>query len=341
MNKIDALIERIDKLGNPTVVGLDPTIELVPKPLMARHIDEYGKTLRAVAAAFFACNKYIIDAIADIVPAVKPQVAMYERLGVDGLAAYKSTCEYAASKGLIVIGDVKRGDISSTAAAYAAHLTGVDFLDEHFDPWREDFITVNPYLGSDGIAPFTEACAQTGKGIFVLVKTSNPSSAEIQDIEIEEAPADLVLREKSVVGDIARTFMGIRPMPLYEQVARYVNLWGRELVGEYGYSSVGAVVGATHREIGTALRKAFPQMFFLVPGYGAQGAGAEDVKEFFDNDGRGCVVNSSRGIIGAWTNDPEGADGAAGLNESKAAELLANTAGAAARRMRDELHGVL
>ncbi|MDR2611238.1 MAG: orotidine-5'-phosphate decarboxylase, partial [Clostridiales Family XIII bacterium] len=227
MNKIDELIDRIDALRNPTVVGLDPTPALVPAPLTAQYIGQYGKTPRAIAAAFLAYNKAIIDAIADVVPAVKPQVAMYEAYGADGVAVYSETCEYAASKGLIVIGDVKRGDISSTAAAYAAHLAGVDIFGERFDPWHEDFITVNPYLGSDGILPFTRACAESGKGVFVLVKTSNPSSAEIQDIEIEEMQADWEPTGKSATGDIVSALFALKTMPLYEQVARYVNLWGR------------------------------------------------------------------------------------------------------------------
>jgi orotidine-5'-phosphate decarboxylase len=287
---------------------------------MAKYINRHGKTPKAICEAFRVFNRIIIDSILDIVPAVKPQIAMYEAYGAEGIAAYIDTCEYAASKGLAVIGDVKRGDISSTASAYAAHLKGVDILGDHFDLWHEDFITVNPYLGTDGIRPFTEACAESGKGIFVLVKTSNPSSADIQDKRIGE--------DSSVA-------------PLYRQVACYAARWGEELIGEYGYSAVGAVVGATHRDVGIALRREFPHMFFLVPGYGAQGADAEDVKNFFDKDGRGCIVNSSRGIIGAWAKDERGADGAAALSASESEELLSSATRAAALRMRDELRGVL
>jgi orotidine-5'-phosphate decarboxylase len=316
MNGIDRLIDRIDELKNPTVVGLDPTIALVPSPIITETIAEFGKTTRAVSEAFLSYNKIIIDAIADIVPAVKPQIAMYEALGADGIGAYNITCEYAAAKNLVVIGDVKRGDISSTAAAYAAHLGGVDILGERFDPWHEDFVTVNPYLGSDGITPFTDVCAETGKGIFVLVKTSNPSSKELQDVTID--------------GEF-----------LYEKTAKLVEEWGRNLIGERGFSSVGAVVGATHREIGAKLRRTFPKMFFLVPGYGAQGATAEDIREFFDAGGRGCIVNSSRGIIGAWAKDERGADGAKALSANEAKELLAETARGAALRMREELRGVI
>jgi orotidine-5'-phosphate decarboxylase len=316
MSVIDRLIDRIDELKNPTVVGLDPTFALMPAPIIAEQISEYGKTPRAVSEAFFAYNKIIIDAVADIVPAVKPQIAMYEIFGADGVGAYNATCEYAGAKGLTVIGDVKRGDITSTATAYAAHLGGVNIFGKHFDPWHEDFVTVNPYLGSDGIAPFTEVCAETGKGIFVLVKTSNPSSSELQDIAID--------------GEF-----------LYMKAAKLVEKWGENLVGERGFSSVGAVVGATHREVGANLRRTFPKMFFLVPGYGVQGASAEDVREFFDTDGRGCIVNSSRGIIGAWRNDKRGADGAKNLSACEAKDLLAENTRNAALHMRDELRGVI
>jgi orotidine-5'-phosphate decarboxylase len=306
------LIDRADTLGNPTVVGLDPTAALVPLPVREHYYNDTGRTPEALCAAFLRYNKTIIDAVADVVPAVKPQIAMYEYLGPEGVAAYAATCEYAASKGLLVIGDVKRGDISSTAAAYASHLAGADIEGEHHDVWREDFITVNPYLGSDGIRPFTDACAETGKGIFVLVKTSNPSSGELQDIVIDGEP-------------------------LYMRVARLVSEWGAALTGERGYSSVGAVVGATHRDVGAKLRAAFPQMFFLVPGYGAQGAGAEDVRAFFDADGRGCIVNSSRGIIGAWTKMKGGSDGAKNLSVSEALTLVSESARDAALRMKNEL----
>jgi orotidine-5'-phosphate decarboxylase len=341
MNSIDRLIERIDELRNPTVVGLDPTPDLVPSPIMEKYMGEYGKIPRAIAAAFFNYNRIIIDAITDIVPCVKPQIAMYERFGVDGVSAYIATCEYASSKGLLVIGDVKRGDISSTAEAYAAHIAGADIFGERLDLWHEDFITVNPYLGSDGITPFTDACAETGKGIFVLVKTSNPSSAEIQDVDTEAEPSESTFKKKSIFSDVARAAIGVRSAPLYEQVARYVSLWGKSLIGDSGYSSVGAVVGATHSEVGATLRRLFPKMFFLVPGYGAQGAGAEDVKKFFDADGHGCIVNSSRGIIGAWAKSARGADGANGMNYSEAVNLLAETSRTAAIRMREELARIL
>jgi len=316
-NRIDRLISRIDELRNPTVVGLDPTPALIPAPIIDKQATMYtNMPLRAMSEAYIEFGKTIIDAISDIVPAVKLQIAMYEALGVDGIVAYNSICEYAENRGLIVIGDVKRGDIASTAAAYAAHLGGIEIAGRHIDTWHEDFITVNPYLGSDGILPFADVCKETGKGIFVLVKTSNPSSSELQDIEVDGEP-------------------------LYVRAAKLVEKWGASLIGENNYSSVGAVVGATHREVGAMLRKRFPNMFFLVPGYGAQGATAEDIREFFDADGRGGIVNSSRGIIGAWAKDECGADGANALTTDSAIELLAETARSAALRMRDELRGVI
>ncbi len=272
---IDALIRRIDALKNPTVVGLDPTLEMIPGYLKEEMFAKYGKTPEAVAEMFLAFNTAIMDAVKDIVPAVKPQIAFYERFGIAGLAAYEKTAALAKEKGFIVIGDIKRGDIGSTAAAYAAHIGGTEIEGEKFDLWHEDFITVNPYLGVDGIKPFVDACNAADKGIFVLVKTSNPSSGELQD--------------KLVDG-----------RPVYLRVADLVSEWGKDSMGELGYSRVCAVVGATHPEEGERARAALPHTFFLVPGYGAQGGKAEDIRRFFDKDGRGCIVNSSRGIIAAY-----------------------------------------
>ncbi len=272
---IDILLKKIDEMNNPTVVGLDPTFEMMPEGLKKSCITEYGKTPKAVAEMFFKFNKEIMDSICDIVPAVKPQIAMYERYGADGIQAYLNTVSYAKEKGFVVIGDIKRGDISSTAEAYAAHIGGTDIEGETYDLWQEDWITVNPYLGADGIQPFIDACNAKNRGIFVLVKTSNPSSSQIQDI---------------VAGNET----------IYEKVAELVKEWGSQSVGNMGYSRVGAVVGATHREQGEKLRKIMPNTFFLVPGYGAQGGKAEDIKKFFDKDGRGCIINSSRGIIAAY-----------------------------------------
>ncbi|OON93229.1 MAG: orotidine 5'-phosphate decarboxylase, partial [Epulopiscium sp. Nele67-Bin001] len=224
---------------------------------------------------FFTFNKMIIDEIYDLIPAVKPQIAMYEKYGLEGLRAYFETTQYCKSKGLIIIGDVKRGDIASTAAAYAGHIAGVDIEGEYFDLWNEDAITVNPYLGYDGIEPFLGACKQFDKGLFILVKTSNPSSCEIQDLKLDNKH-------------------------IYNYVADLVSKWGENLIGEYGYSNIGAVVGATYREQGEELRSLMPHTFFLVPGYGAQGGKASDLKGYFDKDGRGAIINSSRGIISAY-----------------------------------------
>ena len=276
---IDKLTRRIAELRSPIVVGLDTTLEMIPVNLKASMYREFGVTPRAVSEILINYNRLIIDGICDLVPAVKPQIAMYEKYGLDGIVAYMKTIEYAHKRGMIVIGDIKRGDISSTAEAYAAHLDGVDIDGEYFDPWQEDMITVNPYFGSDGIRPFTAACERTGKGIFILTKTSNPGSSELQDLALESGA------------------------PVYLQVARLVVEWGRDLIGDCGFGNVGIVVGATHPGVGRRLREEFPALFFLVPGYGAQGAKAEDLRGFFDMDGRGCIVNSSRGIITAWQKE--------------------------------------
>lgn len=303
---IDRLAAAIREKNNPTVVGLDPTLVMIPDFLKEKYFAEYGKTPEAVGKMFVEFNKNIIDEIADIVPAIKPQVAMYEKFGIEGLKAYNETCEYAASKGLIVIGDIKRGDISSTAAAYAAHIGGADIDGELVDTWCEDAVTINPYMGSDGIKPFLDYCAERDKGLFILVKTSNPSSSELQDLILDDG----------------RT--------VFEQAGQLVSEWGADLIGECGYSKIGAVVGATHKEQGTMLRKMFPHMFFLVPGYGAQGGGAEDVAGFFDDRGLGAIINSSRGITAAYKKDENFTD-----------EQYAQAAKAAALRMKEDLQRVL
>lgn len=303
---IDRLIDAIKEKGNPSVAGLDPTLEMIPDFLKEKYFAEYGKTPEAVAAMFLEFNTNIIDALADVVPAVKPQIAMYEKFGIPGLEAYNKTCRYAAEKGLIVIGDIKRGDISSTAAAYAAHLGGADIEGVHVDTWYEDSVTLNPYMGSDGIKPFLDYCEKYDKGLFILVKTSNPSSSELQDLVLENGET------------------------VYEASGQLVEEWGEALRGKYGYSSVGAVVGATHREQGTELRKKLPHTFFLVPGYGAQGGGAADVAGFFDENGIGAIINSSRGITSAYKKDENFTD-----------EQYAEAARAAAIRMKEDLAAVL
>lgn len=277
---IDRLIASIKRLKNPTVVGLDPTYSMIPNFIKEEMLEKYGKTPKAVAEMFIKFNKAIIDEVHDLIPAVKPQVAMYEQYGLEGLRAYMETCTYATEKGLVVIGDIKRGDIASTAAAYAGHIAGVEIEGEHFDLWQEDAVTLNPYMGFDGIEPFINACNEKDKGLFILVKTSNPSGKELQDLLVAGTP-------------------------VYDYTADLVSNWGELSMGTMGYSRIGAVVGATCPEEGVELRKRMPHTFFLVPGYGAQGGTAEDLKGFFDEDGIGCIVNSSRGIIAAYQKEKE------------------------------------
>ena len=276
---IDRLIERITEMDAPVVAGLDPTMAHIPGFIKENAFKEYGETLEGAALAVKRFNFALIDALADIVPAVKPQAAMYEQFGIPGMMVYRDTIAYAHEKGLIVIGDVKRGDIGSTSAAYAnAHIGQIAVGEAQYAPFDEDFCTVNPYLGSDGIRPFLEACEEYDRGIFVLAKTSNPSSGEFQDRLIDGRP-------------------------LYEHVAEKIAAWGEDLIGTCGWSEVGAVAGATYPEVIKTLREIMPHTFLLVPGYGAQGAGAAELAPCFDADGLGAIVNSSRGIIAAYKKD--------------------------------------
>ncbi len=275
---IHRLVEKIQKTGAPVVVGLDPMLDYVPQHVRRKAFAEYGETLEGAAEAVWQFNKEIVDHIYDLIPAVKPQIAMYEQFGIPGLLAFQKTVDYCKGKGLLVIGDIKRGDIGSTSAAYAAgHLGQVRVGSKSYKPFDEDFVTVNPYLGSDGIKPFVNVCREEKKGIFVLVKTSNPSSGEFQDRKISGRP-------------------------LYELVAEKVAEWGDGLMGD-SYSYVGAVVGATYPEQGKALRKIMPKAYILVPGYGAQGGRGADLAPFFNEDGLGAVINSSRGIITAYRQE--------------------------------------
>lgn len=275
---INKLVDKIKKQNAPVVVGLDPMMKFVPKHLQQKAFKEYGETLEGAAEAIWQFNKEIVDSIHDIVPAVKPQVAMYEQFGIPGMIAYKKTVDYCKEKDMIVIGDVKRGDIGSTSEAYAvAHLGRVQVGLNKIAAFNEDFATVNPYLGSDGINPFIKVCEEENKGIFILVKTSNPSSGEFQDRLIDGRP-------------------------LYELVGEKVNEWASQCMGN-DYSYIGAVVGATYPEMGKTLRKIMPKSFILVPGYGAQGGKAEDLVHFFNEDGLGAIVNSSRGIIAAYAKE--------------------------------------
>lgn len=302
---IDRLITKIKATENPTVVGLDPTYAMVPSFIKAEMLETYGKTPKAVAEMFIKFNKAILDEVAPLIPAVKPQIAMYEQYGLEGLRAYIETIHYAKEKGLVVIGDIKRGDIASTAAAYAGHIAGVEIEEMHFDLWQEDAVTLNPYMGYDGIEPFIEACNKNDRGLFILVKTSNPSGKEIQDLIVN--------------GDT-----------VYDHAADLVSKWGEQAMGTMGYSKIGAVVGATYKEQGIALRKRMPHTFFLVPGYGAQGGKAEDLKDYFDKDGSGIIVNSSRGIIAAYKKDKEVSEKEFAIASKRA--VLA---------MRDDLQGVM
>lgn len=275
---INVLNEKIRKLDAPVVVGLDPMLKYIPEHLQKKAFSEFGETLEGAAEAVWEFNKGIVDAVYDLIPAVKPQVAMYEQFGLPGMMVYKKTVDYCKQKGLVVIGDVKRGDIGSTSEAYAiAHLGQVQVGSASLSVFDEDFATVNPYLGSDGIRPFLDVCKKEKKGIFVLVKTSNPSSGEFQDRLIDGRP-------------------------LYEWVGEQVAKWGEEVVGD-GYSYVGAVVGATYPEMGKVLRKVMPKACILVPGYGAQGGKAADLASYFNEDGLGAIVNSSRGIIAAYKQE--------------------------------------
>ncbi|OZG69230.1 orotidine-5'-phosphate decarboxylase [Bifidobacterium eulemuris] len=319
---MDRLIAAINATQNPSVVGLDPTEALVPPQVVASFADEVRDSVETpeeapaaqLAVAYFEFNRAIIDAVADIVPAVKPQIAMYEALGPAGIDVYTMTCEYAKQQGLYVLADVKRGDIGSTAAAYAHMLSGVAAGDGAYDPWNIDAVTINPYLGTDGITPFVDAAKQADKDVFVLVRTSNPSSSELQMLDLADGGK------------------------VYEHVADLVEGWGTDSIGAHGYSRVGAVVGATHPEEGAALRARMPHTFFLVPGYGAQGGTAADVRGMFDRDGSGAIVNSSRGIIGAWKKSGEWRES---MSADEALELVAATAREAAIDMRDNLRMVL
>lgn len=275
---INQLTAKIQKTGAPIVVGLDPMLKFVPEHIRKEAFKQFGETLEGAAEAIFQFNKGIVDAVCDLIPAVKPQIAMYEQFGIPGLSAFAKTVAYCKEKGLIVIGDIKRGDIGSTSSAYAAgHLGKVTIGSKSCYGFNEDFVTVNPYLGSDGVKPFIDVCKEEKKGIFVLVKTSNPSSGEFQDRIIDGKP-------------------------LYEHVGKMVDEWGRELMGD-AYSYVGAVVGATYPEMGKILRDIMPKAYILVPGYGAQGGKGRDLVHFFNKDGLGAIVNSSRGIIAAYQND--------------------------------------
>ena len=275
---INELVKKITETKVPICVGLDPQLTFIPEHIKKKAFEEKGETLSGAAQAIWEFNKAIVDSTYDLIPAVKPQIAMYEQYGIEGLIAYKKTIDYCKEKGLVIIGDVKRGDIGSTSAAYAkGHLGKVQVGSKSYYPFDEDFSTVNPYLGSDGVNPFIDVCKEENKGLFILVKTSNPSSGEFQDKLIDGRP-------------------------LYELVGEKVASWGEAHMGDE-YSYIGAVVGATYPEIGKELRKIMPKTYILVPGYGAQGGRGVDLVHYFNKDGLGAIVNSSRGIIAAYKQE--------------------------------------
>lgn len=273
----DRLVESIKKKGSAVSVGLDPRLNQIPQFIRDKVLKEHKNKFTAAAEAILEFNKGIIDAVHDLVPVVKPQIAFYEMFGYEGVRAFQETIKYAQSKGLLAIADVKRNDIGSTADAYSkAFLGEVDLFDESISVFDADAITLTPYLGWDGIKPFMEECKKRGKGIFVLVKTSNPTSGDLQDLCVKEGQA------------------------VYEIMGQYIDSWGMDDVGESGYSCIGAVVGATYPDQAKKLREIMPHSFFLVPGYGAQGGTADDVKASFNEDGLGALISSSRGINFAY-----------------------------------------
>lgn len=298
---MDALMAAIARTQNPTVAGLDPKLDFIPEFIKEKAFAEYGETLKGAAKAILEYNKGLIDALCGIVPAVKPQAAYYEMYGPEGVKTLYKTQKYAKEKGLYVITDGKRNDIGTTMEAYAvAHLGKVKVGSNEYCPFLGDALTVNGYLGSDGIMPLINICNEYDKGIFVLAKTSNPSSGELQDKHIDG-------------------------VTVYETMAGMCEEWGKKLPGKYGYSGVGIVAGATYPEQIAELRAKFPNTFFLIPGYGAQGASAKDIAAAFDKNGLGGIVNSSRGIMCAYKKE--------GCDER-------DYAGAAYReavRMRDEI----
>lgn len=304
---IDQLVANIKKTQAPIVVGLDPMLNYIPEQVQKKAFEEKGETLEGAAEAIWQFNKAIVDATYDLIPAVKPQIAMYEQFGVAGVIAFKKTVDYCKEKGLVVIGDIKRGDIGSTSEAYAVgHLGKVQVGSQTYAGFDEDFATLNPYMGSDSVNPFIKVCKENNRGVFVLVKTSNPSSGELQD--------------KLVDGK-----------PLYELVGKMVDEWGSDCIGESGYSEVGAVVGATYPEQGKILRAIMPRTYILVPGYGAQGGKGKDLVHFFNEDGLGAIVNSSRGIIAAYKQEVYakfGAEHFADASRQAVLDMIADIQGA-------------
>ena len=306
MNAIDRLINKIKETNNPTVIGLDPRYELLPKCVL----EKYPDTLEGVSQAIVEYNKALIDETYDVIPAVKPQIAFYEMFGIPGMKAFEETCKYAKQKGMIVIADIKRGDIGSTAQGYSnAYLGKTKIGEKEESIFDVDFVTVNPYMGTDCVKPFIEDCKKYDKGIFILVKTSNPSSGELQDVKLENGEE------------------------VYVKVAKLVEEWGKDLRGENGYSSIAAVVGATYPKQLKEIREIAPHTYFLIPGYGAQGGKAEDIALGFDKNGLGGIVNASRSLMCAYKSE---------LWKDKFAEKdYAKATRAEALRMKEELGGII
>ena len=305
MNAIDRLINKIKETNNPTVIGLDPRYELLPKCVL----EKYPNTLEGVSQAIIEYNKALIDETCDVIPAVKPQIAFYEMFGIPGMKAFEETCKYAKQKGMIVIADIKRGDIGSTAQGYSnAYLGKTKIGEKEESIFDVDFVTVNQYMGTDCVKPFIEDCKKYGKGIFILVKTSNPSSGELQDVKLENGEE------------------------VYVKVAKLVEEWGKDLRGENGYSSIAAVVGATYPKQLKEIREIAPHTYFLIPGYGAQGGKAEDIALGFDKNGLGGIVNASRSLMCAYKSE---------LWKDKFEEKdYAKATRAEALRMKEELEGI-
>ena len=306
MNAIDRLINKIKETNNPTVIGLDPRYEVLPKCVL----EKYPNTLDGVSQAIVEYNKALIDETYDVIPAVKPQIAFYEMFGIPGMKAFEETCKYAKQKGMIVIADIKRGDIGSTAQGYSnAYLGKTKIGEKEESIFDVDFVTVNPYMGTDCVKPFIEDCKKYGKGIFILVKTSNPSSGELQDVKLENGEE------------------------VYVKVAKLVEEWGKDLRGENGYSSIAAVVGATYPKQLKEIREIAPHTYFLIPGYGAQGGKVEDIALGFDKNGLGGIVNASRSLMCAYKSE---------LWKDKFAEKdYAKATRAEALRMKEELGGII
>ena len=305
-NAIDKLIDKIKEMNNPTVIGLDPRYDMIPKCIK----EKYAENISGACDAIFEFNKRLIDATYDIIPAVKPQIAFYEMFGLEGIRTFNETCKYAKEKGMYVIADIKRGDIGTTAQGYSNAFIGKTPIGEiEYSIYDVDFVTLNPYMGIDAIKPFIEDCKKYGKGMFVLVKTSNKSSGDLQDLKLENGKT------------------------IYETVADLVNEWGKDSIGRYGYSAVSAVVGATYPKQMEDLRKIMPAGFFLIPGYGAQGGKAEDIALGFDKNGIGGIVNASRSLMCAYKSDR--------WKDKYTEEQFAEATRAEAIRMRDELNNAI